>query len=81
VPGREPWAPTTIRKIHGGNPKRPRDPDLFDADVDAQREFRQHFIPSGLANEMLLDVYVRRAPFMPHEHNLTKRPYHTMPMR
>jgi hypothetical protein len=24
----------------------------------------------------LLDIYVRRASFMPHEHNLTKRLYH-----
>jgi hypothetical protein len=40
----------------------PRDPDKFDADVDSQREFRQRFIPSGLANEILLDIYERLAP-------------------
>lgn len=43
----------------------PRDPDKFDADVDSQREFRQRFIPSGLANEILLDTYVRLASFEP----------------
>ncbi|HXK21992.1 MAG TPA: hypothetical protein VMS55_04870 [Myxococcota bacterium] len=43
----------------------PRDPDKFDADDDAQREFRQRFIPSGLANEIFLDVYERLASFEP----------------
>src|SRR5436309_461125 len=43
----------------------PRDPDKFDADDDAQREFRQRFIPSGLANEVFLDVYERLASFEP----------------
>jgi len=41
----------------------PRDPDKFDADDDAQREFRQRFIPSGLANEIFLDVYERLQSF------------------
>ena len=63
-------------RVYGDNPNRPRDPDLFDADNDAQREFRRRFIPSGLANEILLDVYVRRSSFMPHEHDLTRRLYH-----
>ena len=63
-------------RVYGDNPNRPRDPDLFDADNDTQREFRQRFIPSGLANEILLDVYVRRASFMPQDHNLTRRLYH-----
>jgi len=45
----------------------PRDPDKFDGTVDAQREFRQRGIPSGLANEIFLDVYVRRASFEPGE--------------
>jgi hypothetical protein len=43
----------------------PRDPDKFEGDADAQREFRMRFIPSGLANEILLDVYVRVASFEP----------------
>jgi len=76
VPGSGPRGVHNDPRVYGDNPNRPRDPDLFDADVDAQREFRQRFIPSGLANEILLDVYVRRASFMPHERNLTKRLYH-----
>ncbi|MGI9169164.1 MAG: hypothetical protein ACR2FH_03175 [Caulobacteraceae bacterium] len=43
----------------------PRDPDKFDADVDSQREFRQRFIPSGLAKEIFLDVYQRLRSFEP----------------
>ncbi|GAB3469142.1 hypothetical protein GCM10027321_38200 [Massilia terrae] len=43
----------------------PRDPDRFDADVDSQREYRQRFIPSGLANEVFLDTYLRLASFEP----------------
>jgi hypothetical protein len=73
VPGSGPLGIQNDPRKYGDNPSRPRDPDLFDADNDSQREFRQRFIPSGLTNEILLDVYVRRASFMPHEHNLTKR--------
>jgi hypothetical protein len=43
----------------------PRDPDKFDADVANQREYRQRFIPSGLANEIFLDTYLRVASFEP----------------
>jgi hypothetical protein len=51
----------------------PRDPDKFDADVDSQREFRQRFIPSGLANEIFLDVYERPVSFEQHNQNLETR--------
>jgi hypothetical protein len=43
----------------------PRDPDKFDADAPNQREYRQRFIPSGLANEIYLDTYLRVASFEP----------------
>jgi hypothetical protein len=43
----------------------PRDPDRFDADVDSQREYRERFIPSGLAHEIYLDTYERLASFEP----------------
>jgi hypothetical protein len=43
----------------------PRDPDRFDAEVDKQREYRQRFIPSGLAREIYLDTYVRVKSFEP----------------
>lgn len=43
----------------------PRDPDRFDADVDNQREYRERFIPSGLAHEIYLDTWLRLASFEP----------------
>jgi hypothetical protein len=75
VPGSGPLGVHNDPRTYGDSPDRPRDPDLFDADIESQREFRQRFIPSGLANEILLDVYVRRASFMPHEHSLNRRLY------
>ena len=51
----------------------PRDPDKFDADDDSQREFRQRFIPSGMANEIFLDVYERLASFEPDVRDFSKR--------
>ncbi len=51
----------------------PRDPDKFDADEDSQREFRMRFIPSGLANEIMLDVYERLASFEPGVTDFNKR--------
>ena len=57
----------------GDNPDNPRDPDKFDSDNDAQREFRERFIPSGLANEVFLNVFERLSSFEPGERNLTRR--------
>jgi hypothetical protein len=59
----------------GDNPGLPRDPDKFDADqgFDAQREFRERGVPSGLANEIYLDVYCRPASFEPNVRNLQRR--------
>jgi hypothetical protein len=59
----------------GDNPNLPSDPDKFDADTgfNNQREFRERGVPSGLASEIFLDVYERRASFLPHERNLERR--------
>jgi hypothetical protein len=57
----------------GDNPDSPRDPDRFDSDVDAQREFRERFAPSGIANEAFLNAFERLASFEPGEHNLERR--------
>ena len=62
-----------MASVFGDNPNLPRDPDKFDGDVDAQREFRQRGIPSGLANEVLLDVYERPASFEPGVTDLERR--------
>ncbi len=54
--------PNTKGVLQGAGP---RDPDRFDGDDDSQREFRMRFIPSGLTNEVFLDVYERLASFEP----------------
>src|SRR6266478_4758789 len=73
VPGPGPSGEQNKPQIVGDNPNLPRDPDKFDGDVDAQREFRQRGVPSGLANEIYLDVYERLASFEPYIRNLQQR--------
>jgi len=56
----------------GDNPNLPRDPDRLEAVSDApeassQRETRYRGIPSGLAHEILLNVFARPASFAPRE--------------
>jgi hypothetical protein len=73
VPGSGPRGITNDPQVMGDNPNLPRDPDKFDGDVDAQREFRERGVPSGLANEMFLDVYARPVSFEPGVKNLQRR--------
>ena len=73
VPGSGPSGVKNQPQAVGDDPNLPRDPDKFDGDVDAQREFRQRGVPSGLANEIYLDVYVRWASFEPQVRNLQRR--------
>jgi hypothetical protein len=75
VPGPGPSGEENKPQDVGDNPSLPRDPDKFDADngFDAQREFRERGVPSGLANEIYLDVYERLASFEPQVRNLQQR--------
>jgi len=73
VPGPGPSGEENKPQKVGDDPNLPRDPDKFDADIDAQREFRQRGIPSGLANEIYLDVYERLDSFEPQVRNLQQR--------
>src|SRR5262245_4248327 len=76
VPGSGPASNNRSREkaiAFGDNPDRPRDPDLFDSEVDAQREFRERFVPSGVAHEAFLNAFERLASFEPGEHDLTRR--------
>jgi len=75
VPGPGPSGEQNQPQVVGDNPGLPRDPDKFDADngFDAQREFRERGVPSGLANEIYLDVYERQASFEPSVRNLQRR--------
>lgn len=73
-----------LKLAFGDNPNNPRDPDRGpnaspddpDRPVtndDDQKETRLRFIPSGLANEILLDVYVRMKSFEPTVTSFRKR--------
>jgi hypothetical protein len=73
VPGSGPRGINNDPRVFGDNPNLPRDPDKFDGPIDAQREFRQRGVPSGLANEIYLDVYERPASFEPKVKNLQQR--------
>ncbi|HEY9023758.1 MAG TPA: hypothetical protein VIP05_05620 [Burkholderiaceae bacterium] len=71
IPGSGPAGVKNNPVTYGDNPNTsgvlmgagPRDPDRFDGPVDAQREYRMRFIPSGLAHEIYLDVYERVRSF------------------
>jgi hypothetical protein len=75
-----------LKQVYGDDPNNPRDPDRGanaspddpDRPVtndDDQKETRLRFIPSGLANEVLLDVFVRVQSFEPTVTSFTKRLY------
>jgi len=75
VPGPGPSGEQQEPQVVGDNPNLPRDPDKFDSPngFEAQREFRERGVPSGLANEVYLDVYERLASFEPQVRNLQQR--------
>jgi hypothetical protein len=73
IPGSGPRGAQNSPVRFGDNPTLPRDPDKFDGDVDAQREFRYRNIPSGLAHEVFLDVYESLASFEPENLDLQRR--------
>jgi hypothetical protein len=68
VPGSGPSGVKNNPVDFGDNPDNPRDPDRF-LDTDpahkAQAETRLRFIPSGLTNEVFLDVFERVQSFEP----------------
>jgi hypothetical protein len=75
VPGPAPGGHPNKPQDVGDDPNLPRDPDKFEADdgFDNQREFRQRGIPSGLAHEIFLDVFMRQASFQPATKKLDQR--------
>jgi hypothetical protein len=73
VPGSGPSGFQNDPVQYGDNPFLPRDPDKFDGDDDAQREFRDRFIPSGLGHEIYLDVFERVASFEPGLDSIPQR--------
>jgi hypothetical protein len=84
IPGSGPSGISNTPQAFGDNPNIPRDPDRLlntspdDPDRgmvnnDDHKETRLRFVPSGLANEVLLDAYERLASFEPSVHSLTQR--------
>ncbi len=84
VPGSGPSGVTNDPVDKGDDPNNPRDPDrLLDTSPEdpdrpmvnnpEHKEKRLRFIPSGLANEILLDVYVRVASFEPRVTDFNQR--------
>ena len=72
VPGSGPAGIKNNPVFFGDDPDNPRDPDRALPIIDgqevgnpAQKEVRLRFIPSGLANEVFLDVFERVASFEP----------------
>ena len=65
VPGSGPSGVKNSPVAFGDDPDNPRDPDRTDAVNPPQRETRLRFIPSGLDNEVHLDVFLRVASFEP----------------
>lgn len=57
--------PANPTQTYGDNPDNPRDPDRTEATNPAQKETRLRFLPSGLTNEVILDVFVRVKSFQP----------------
>ena len=57
--------PNNPRDPDRGPDASPNDPDRPTTNDEDQKETRLRFIPSGLANEILLDVYVRVKSFEP----------------
>jgi hypothetical protein len=65
--------PNNPRDPDRGANASPTDPDRPTVNKDEQKETRLRFVPSGLANEVLLDVYVRLASFEPAVHDTRQR--------
>jgi hypothetical protein len=51
--------------VYGDHPDNPRDPDRTEAENPAHLEARNRFIPSGLTEEIFLNVFCRVRSFLP----------------
>lgn len=66
VPGSGPEGISNPSEILGDDPNNPRDPDRTEAEPGSdQRETRLRFIPSGLTDEVLFNVFLRIKSFHP----------------
>lgn len=66
VPGSGPAGIQNLSEVLGDDPNNPRDPDRAEAEEGSgQRETRLRFIPSGLTDEVLFNVFLRKESFLP----------------
>jgi hypothetical protein len=65
--------PNNPRDPDRGPNASPTDPDRPTANDDDQKETRLRFVPSGLANEIMLDAVIRLRSFEPNVTSPTKR--------
>jgi hypothetical protein len=73
IPGSGPAGVQNTALLHGDDPDNPRDPDRFEPVSSGQTETRNRFIPSGLAAEILRNVFTRPASFLPGVTNVGER--------
>jgi hypothetical protein len=73
IPGSGPAGVQNTALLHGDDPDNPRDPDRFEPVSSGQTETRNRFIPSGLAAEILRNVFTRPASFLPGVTNVGQR--------
>ena len=59
--------------VYGDDPNNPRDPDRNEAGNPERTEKRNRFIPSGLTEEILLNVFCRVRSFQPGVTNVGQR--------
>jgi hypothetical protein len=65
--------PNNPRDPDRGANASPSDPDRPTTNNDDEKETRLRFVPSGLANEVFLDAWVRVASFEPAVHDIAQR--------
>ncbi|MCH9699009.1 MAG: hypothetical protein K0U68_12980 [Gammaproteobacteria bacterium] len=74
VPGSGPEGITNPSEVLGDDPNNPRDPDRAEEEPGAnQRETRLRFIPSGLTDEVLFNVFLRPQSFLPGVTDVAER--------
>ncbi len=73
IPGSGPSGVSNNKLVYGDNPDNPRDPDRTEAENPARLEARNRFIPSGLTEEILLNVFVRVTSFEPNVTDVGQR--------
>jgi hypothetical protein len=73
IPGSGPAGVSNNKLVYGDDPNNPRDPDRTEAENPERTEKRNRFIPSGLTEEIFLNVFCRVRSFQPGVTNVGQR--------